>query len=189
MAYSTDAEYQARLLLDDSAAAMPTLSQRALLLNRAKLAIDAFCRRDFDEHKADEIEMEGNGTDRYLLPCHPVNAVNSITIDGEDLTEAQLSEIVRTTWGRVILPFSVAEDVPIVFDIDHGYAAADIPAPVKEASLMLASRMWRHFSARERVAEGVTEETLGDYTIKFVQQGMDKDVAALLTGGKCVRSR
>lgn len=189
MAYATDAEYLARLALDDATKPTPTADQRALLLARSKLAIDSFCRRDFDEHKAADIAMEGNGTDRYLLPSYPVSAVNSVEVDGESLTETQLAEIKKTSWGLVILPFSVAEDTPIAMNVDHGYAAGAAPAPVKEACLMLASRMWRHFSARERVAEGVSEETLGDYTISFIQQEMDSDVAALLTGGNCVRKR
>jgi hypothetical protein len=190
MAHPVPADLNARLQIDGVLAAdMPGDILLQALIDSAKTAVNGFCKRDFEAHTAQEITMEGNGTARYLLPYYPLTKISDVTVDGDDITAAQLAEVTLLTHGVVVLPFSVAKDVPVVFTVDHGYAAAAVPAVVKEAELILASRMYRHRSARERVAEGVTREDVGDYQVQFEAQEMDKDVAAMLQGGGCVKKR
>jgi hypothetical protein len=138
--------------------------------------IDAYCRRDFELHEKVDIAISArHNEDRYLLPVYPLIKINSLEINGESVS---IDGIFSDPCGLVKLQFYVAKDVWLDFNVDHGYA--EPPAAVKEATLRLASRLVRHQGVRERVAEGMTDETIADYSATFGDLDIDRDIAILL---------
>lgn len=179
-AWPTEAEVIARVAVDGGATS-PSSAEATALIAAGKADIFSFCRRDFDAHSDAEVEVEGNGTDKYLLPCYPLTEVSKVEIDGEEMSSADLDEIVFYSYGKVILPSVVDAGDQIVFTVDYGYAADQIPANAKEACLRLCSRAFRLPKVRERLGMGVTREDIGDYSIQFAEPGeIDTDIALLL---------
>lgn len=179
-AWPTEAEVIARVETDGGATS-PSTAEATALIAAAKADIFSFCRRDFDAHSDAEVEMEGNGTDKYLLPCYPLTEVGKVEIDDEEMSAADLDEVVFYSFGKVILPSTVDAGDKIVITVDYGYAADEIPANAKEACLRLCSRAFRLPKVRERLGMGVTREDIGEYSVQFDKPGeIDADVALLL---------
>jgi hypothetical protein len=87
----------------------------------------------------DVATIDGNGSDRLLLPNWPVTAVSTVTVDGTALAAdrwnwSRYGEIRRTS-GR--WPFTPGA-VQVTYT--HGYPEADIPTDLKAIVLQVAAR-------------------------------------------------
>ena len=89
------------------------------------------------------------------LPLHPVSAITSITTTAADGTITTLApsatlldtgpppRIVRTgpAWPQIT---AVANGIAIAFTAGFGPAPADVPAPIRQAMLLLAAHWYEH---------------------------------------------
>lgn len=183
MAYASLSDAKTRIAADGGTVVGDAIV--AALLDKAKADIDAYCRHDFDEHKDSVVMVEGRGTDKYLLPVFPVLALSSIELDGEALSEDQLSAVKWYPWGVLLFPFKIGRGVLITIKLDYGYESP--PANVIEATLRLVSRYARLPQVIERIALGMTNEKIADYTASFVKQEIDKDIGALLAKDRKIK--
>lgn len=177
MGYATVEDLKTRLETD-GVATLPSDPVCEALLAAAELAINAHCKRDFNDHPLATVVTEGQGADNLLLPVYPVRTIFSATVDGVALTAAELAEIRVTSYGRVY--GRTWDDGSVIeFCLDYGYT--ETPAQVKSAALTLASRAQRHGKVRERINEGVKSESIEGYRIDLDPIEMDRDVAKVLT--------
>ncbi len=183
MAYATLSDAKARIVADGGT--LPSDAVVTELLNKAKEDIDGYCRHDFDEHKDAIVVLEGNGTEKYLLPVFPVTAISEIDLDGEALSEQQLQQVKWLPWGSLYLPFKVGKSVQIAIKCSYGYA--DTPTNVREAALRLVSRYARLPQVKERIAVGMENEKIADYSASFKKQDIDADIAILLAKDRKIK--
>lgn len=177
MAYATTAELSARITADEGTP--PETAVLSALLEKAKADIDAYCKRDFDKHQDAVVAFPATGSDKYLLPYYPVLKISQISVDGDELSADALSAVVWYPWGIIVMPYPVLKGAEIAVKLDYGYETT--PAPVKEATLRLASRYARIPCVKERNAVGMRSESLGEYSAGFEKQEIDNDVALLLS--------
>lgn len=106
--------------------------------------------------------LDGTGTDALLLPELPVNAVGTVTVNGDAITDYVLNSngvVFRGTAGVYPRPTWPEGRQNVTLTVDHGYAETDLPRDVRMVALSIASRL---------VVQGVAvEESIGASRIKY----------------------
>lgn len=176
MAYATADELAARLTRD-GVTSIPSGETLAGLLEDATDLIDAWCRRDFDDHPDATVALDGNGLDEILLPVSPLRSVSAVSVDGTDLTADELAELEVLSHG-CLRGYTWLKDARIVVVCTWGYETP--PAPVKRACLLLASRIHRHRGIREKIAQGLRSQSVEGVSVSLDPQDMDRDLAQIL---------
>jgi hypothetical protein len=188
VAYATVDELKARLTAD-GVVPLPNDDACAQFLVQAKTDIDAYCKRDFDKHDGEIVVLEAfQRGDGMMLPASmtPIRTVASITVAGRTLTAPELAKVEIVPNTGLVIGFHVEPGDTVQIECDYGPAST--PEKVNESCLRLASRKQRHGVAREKVAEGVSSETIEGYSIHFDPLNIDRDVAALLESHRVKRA-
>lgn len=85
-----------------------------------------------------QIATSTDGT--VQLPRWPVIAVQTVRFDGEDTDEAVINLLCRPA----TVTFCAAEEAEIVFTAGYGSNPSDVPAPLRQAMLLLVARGYEH---------------------------------------------
>ncbi len=125
----------------------------------ALIAVDAACEivrtiagQTFNAVTADEIVLDGTGTDALLLPERPVTGVSAVKIDDSAVTDfvwsanglliRKSANFTSSVWADC-LPPSIwpvgRRNITVTYD--HGYAADDLPRSVRVVALQIAERL------------------------------------------------
>ncbi len=151
------------------------------LIDYASERIETHCGRRFASEALTEY-LDGPGTTELVLSRRPVTELTSVRIDserdfGED-TEVDSSELVLHAESGVVERDGAvfprgASNVRVVYTA--GYAA--VPDDLALACVKLAAAWYAHARAG---ADGVSKETLGDYSAKYRNEALPADVDAIL---------
>lgn len=110
------------------------------VVDLASAVVTAYTGRTFSRLVDDTLTVSGTWAQTIELPEPPVEAVGSVTLDGEALVVAVDYEWVagsRTLWRAAGWG---GPRVPVVVTYTHGYATA--PDDVRTVTVALASRYW-----------------------------------------------
>lgn len=109
--------------------------------------------------------LTGDYTTRLVLPHVEVREILGVSIDGDDLTEAELDELVLLSADGVLIHPSGWPDIinGIVIDYVHGLEV--VPAPVKRATMLLAFEALVPSSTSPRATSQSTD--LGEFRISI----------------------
>ncbi len=157
-------------------------------------AVEAQAGQPFDADTGLVATMGGWGVATLRLPRWPVSAVASVVVDGVTMVEGT---------DFVVDPAGYLPRVPrgnlwwseprgIVVTYDAGWADEDsVPALVRDLVASVAARVWQAgiaFSEADAPA-GVTQETLGMYSVTYGEFTHDGSAAVTLTEEELDRAR
>ena len=144
-------EVKASLKIDDS-------DENALLtalITAARERVEASCRRAVITQAWDFILDEAPA--EIVIPLPPLQVVNGITVIAEDGTETTVDEDIYVVDaggsqpGRVRLKPGCSwpdhrgfASFVVNFDAGYGDAAADVPAPIRQAMLVIVAHMFEN---------------------------------------------
>ncbi len=151
------------------------------LIAYASERLESYCARRFGLADLTEY-LDGPGTSELVLARRPVTALTSVRIDADrDFaaeSEVDSSELVLHAEAGVV------ERVGAVFpsgasNVRAQYSAGytSIPDDIEAAAIKLSAAWYAH--ARSG-ADGLTTETLGDYSARYAHAALPADVAAML---------
>lgn len=172
-----DIEYFKRLPLGIKATSLPPTEAVLEFIETASEQVERFCDRKFLTGTRAE-SMWGSGSNALLLDEWPVTALNTVTyVDSSGVTGTVDVSTLRFTESGVV-EFANSANGPWrtdrLYTIEYvsGYAAADMPKPIKHAVALWASDLMRPMYAgpsRERPPEMVplTTEQIGELLDNF----------------------
>jgi len=91
----------------------------------------------------------------FTLPWQPVQSVDEVTVDGIAIPEASYELDAATGRLRPLVPYEARTlgGVAVEYTAGYGDAAADVPAPLRQAILLTIGHWYEH---REAVITGST---------------------------------
>ena len=127
-------------------------------LDIASSVVRTYCGHSISQILNDDITLDGTGTNLLLLPAMPVNGVDIVEVEEEELDPTDfawskkgfIKRIDGLLWGT--LPGSIR----VVYN--HGYAT--IPDAILGVVLSLAGRIVDGSS-------GIKQETIGSYSVTY----------------------
>jgi uncharacterized phiE125 gp8 family phage protein len=155
------------------------------LIDYASERIETHCGRLFASEAITEY-IDGSGTTELVLSRRPVTELTSVRVDADrefaEETEVDSSELVlRAEAGVVERVVGIAGALfprgasNVRVEYTAGYATA--PDDIGLACVKLAAAWYAHASAG---ADGISRETLGEYSAVYRTSGLPADVEAIL---------
>lgn len=107
--------------------------------------IRTYTNQLLDAEEADEIKVDGTGTDALLLPEHPVVAVVSVSIGDDDPLVEDDDYVVHPYTGIVfrLNGFSWPrgrQNISVTYT--HGYEEDEVPQTIRLVALQVAARIY-----------------------------------------------
>ncbi|GLQ19664.1 head-tail connector protein [Algimonas porphyrae] len=89
------------------------------------------------------MQLSSPATDEFRLPRWPVTSVETVLVDGEQATDY----IVNLRKRPATVCASAMDHVEIAFTAGYGTEPSDIPAPLRQALLLLVAQAYEHRDA------------------------------------------
>lgn len=154
--------------------------------DHALACVDAACdicrtisEQTFNKGTADEIVLDGSGTEVQLLPEFPVGTVTAVSEDGTALTAAdyrldpQTGSLIRVPAETGYISSNTMLRPTVVWNrgrrninvtYDHGWELNDIPRDVRMVALNIAAKLYVQKSS-------TMFESLGAYSVRYAEEG------------------
>jgi hypothetical protein len=133
-----------------------TAAQQALDI--ASGVVRTYCGHSISQILNDDIKLDGTGTNIVMLPAIPVNGIDLIEVNDEELEDTKYAwskkGFVKRTDG--ILWPTLPNSIRIIYN--HGFAT--IPDAILGVVLSLAGRIVDGSS-------GIKQETIGSYSVTY----------------------
>jgi hypothetical protein len=127
-------------------------------LTIASDTVRAYCGHSITQILNDVAILDGSGTSTIMLPAMPINGIDLIEIDGEELDDSKYKWS-RKGWVRrtdgILWP-TLPGSISITYN--HGYATT--PGSITGVVLALAGRIVDGSS-------GIKQETIGSYSVTY----------------------
>lgn len=105
-----------------------------------------------------------NGRRAVLLRAYPVDSLSSVTLDGVEVEGCEVYE----TSGVMVLPRDAPQGDVLRVQYVGGYAAAEMPTPIKVACALIARAVAQ---ATDSNGQQVVSERLDGYSVTYVTPG------------------
>lgn len=158
----------------------------AELNDQASDTIEEYCRRDFEHHADDSIEIDGNGRDAIRLPGYPVESIASVAVGEESPTTLDADEYrVRDNPAHPGENAGVLERRKAVWpegwenvQVEYTWGYSTTPASIERVADDLVIEALQA-AAKDAKGKGATSLSLDGFSVSFPEGGLRVDLDEL----------